>query len=113
MIRIRHLVPIVLLVSQANAIAQDQPDLIVQKFSEVVSYDDLDLTSAEGIEALDHRIYGAVNRVCRKANPDDVRTSMLMRVCRREAYQGAREQRDRALAARGADERIRVAIRTR
>lgn len=110
MIRIRYLVPIVLLVSQTNVPAQAQ-GWVSEEYSEVVSYSDLDLHSPQGLATLDGRISSAVRRVCRKAFPDDVRTSLFMRRCHQEAEKGAKLQRDQAIAGLEANKEIRFTSR--
>jgi UrcA family protein len=72
-----------------QAVAQDLGDARTV----AVSYGDLDLTRASGREVLEHRIAGAVDKVC-AGRPSSVDLTMLhyYEKCRSEAFAGARQQ---------------------
>jgi UrcA family protein len=64
-----------------------------------VHYGDLDLRSAGGRSALDHRIRHAVRTACGNASPADLRGQNNVTACRKELTAGLARQRDIALAA--------------
>ena len=66
-----------------------------------VHYDDLDLRSAAGRSALDHRIRHAVRTACGEASPADLRGQNSVTACRQELTASLARQRDVALAAAG------------
>ena len=57
-----------------------------------VRYDDLNLSSASGIEVLKRRIRGAAEIVCGEADTRELSGSMLRRQCVREAADAALKQ---------------------
>lgn len=58
-----------------------------------VSYADLDLSRASGREALEHRIDSAIDRICAdEPSPVDLNRTHVYRVCRAQAWAGARQQ---------------------
>jgi UrcA family protein len=58
----------------------------------VVSYSDLDLTHAEGVAALAHRINGAVMTVCGDFDSRDLDAMRVVQQCRTNAKAGAAPQ---------------------
>ncbi|WP_116091371.1 UrcA family protein [Sphingomonas crusticola] len=74
------------------ATAQDVPAAVH------VSYHDLDLRSAAGIKALDHRLNRAVSKVCGDDLSADVWNKIAARNCHRAKLAEARELRDAVLA---------------
>jgi UrcA family protein len=66
-----------------------------------VHYGDLDLRSAAGRSALDHRIRHAVRTACGEASPADLRGQNSIAACRYDLTASLAGQRDIALAAAG------------
>jgi UrcA family protein len=67
--------------------------------SQLVSYDDLDLTTQSGQRALDRRIRAAVQTVCGSESSADPRGRHRVRDCRDETLAQANLIRDRAVAS--------------
>ena len=71
---------------------------------------DLDLSTAKGQKALDHRIQQAVKEVCGKASDVDVAGKNDVRRCRTETLASLSSERDLRIA-RASGEPIEVAAR--
>jgi UrcA family protein len=76
-----------------------------------VSYADLDLSTARGVERLDRRIRTAVETACGPTSSADPRGTNLVRHCRAETLVLARAQRDSAIAVASQSSPIRLASR--
>lgn len=57
-----------------------------------VGYTDLDLSSAAGLKALQHRVNAAVDRVCGSADNRDLSAMAQMTSCRKTATAGTNRQ---------------------
>jgi UrcA family protein len=64
-----------------------------------VHYGDLDLRSAPGRAALDHRLRHAVRTACGEASPADLRGQNDVAACRQDLTAGLARQREIALAS--------------
>jgi UrcA family protein len=80
------------LLSVAVAAAFVASPVLAEKVSMTVSYRDLDLTHAEGVAALRHRVANAVTAVCGEADTANLRSEEGVRACRRHAVAGADAQ---------------------
>ena len=87
-------ITIVLFASLATA----NPVLAGQNDGQIVSYSDLDLTTAAGQATLDQRLSSAIRTVCGRAFPSDLRAIYQVRRCRSQAIVGVQAQRNDALA---------------
>lgn len=67
----------------------------------IVSYADLDLSSAQGVRTLDRRLRSAVEAVCGPTSSADPRGKNQVRQCRTETLAVARAERDQAIASIG------------
>jgi UrcA family protein len=77
----------------------------------IVATADLDLMSAAGQRALDHRLVVAVRQVCDTASASDLRAQNQERNCRRAALAEARTQSEALAAARRPSAGIQVSAR--
>ncbi|MFN3945565.1 MAG: UrcA family protein [Allosphingosinicella sp.] len=66
-----------------------------------VRHADLDLATARGRAALDHRIRAAADALCGTASPADMQSQAAVRRCRTETVAAVLPQRDRLIAATG------------
>jgi len=76
-----------------------------------VSYADLDLSTARGVQRLDRRIRTAVETACGPISVADPHDTNRVRQCRAETLAFARAQRDAAIAAASESSSIRLAAR--
>ena len=106
--RIHHLVPLAVM---ASLIAVN-PAAAEPYGTEKVRHADLDLTSAEGIAALDSRINSAVRKVCGYAFPADLHSMKSVHRCRQDTLADVQPQRSKALAG-ARNESIQLAARRR
>lgn len=60
--------------------------------TETVSFADLDLTTAEGVLALEARISAAADKVCQRAFIRDLQSGAEFEACKKKAIAGAVEQ---------------------
>lgn len=60
---------------------------------------DLDLSSAKGQRALDHRLSQAVKEVCGSASDSDIAGKNEVRRCRAETLAGLADERDQRIAS--------------
>ncbi|WP_126172913.1 UrcA family protein [Altericroceibacterium xinjiangense] len=60
-----------------------------------VSYNDLDLTTAEGMDELGHRIEAAIASLCVRPDLRSFQTMAAWKACRGDAQSAAMEQLDR------------------
>lgn len=81
-----------LLLAAVPALAQGQASVRV-------SHADLNLATAAGVARLDHRINRAVDKVCKVANPADLRGQLASNACFRATRTAAAAQRNAAIAA--------------
>jgi len=77
-----------------------------QESRTVVSYADLDLTSAAGAETLNARLLGAIDAVCERPSVLDIKGNAVWEGCRDEAMSQALKQ----LNAKGAFHRPSVTV---
>jgi UrcA family protein len=61
--------------------------------TEIVSFADLDLSSAAGRDRLERRVASAARRVCGWASPVDLKGLTRMRTCRSESFAEAMASR--------------------
>jgi UrcA family protein len=80
-----------LLLAPLPALAGDLPTRLVR-------YGDLDLTKAEGVARLEHRVAAAARLVCRIDDPRDLTQSAIARKCRSAALAAAQRQTQAAIA---------------
>ena len=75
----------------------------------LVSYSDLDLTSASGVRRLDRRIRSAVEEVCGEVTSFNPAGRNIIRQCREETLSVARTQRDQVIAEAAQDGQVQLA----
>lgn len=88
------------------ALAEPVPP--AETFVSLVKTADLDLGSAAGREALQHRLANAAREVCGTASDVDIKGKNDVRRCRDETLANAAKQTDRVLAAAERDSVIAV-----
>jgi len=76
--------------------------------STVVRTADLDLRTADGQRALDHRLVSAAREVCGQASDTDLKGKNAVRACRVETLAQARKQGSAAFARRSTEQPLAV-----
>ena len=105
----KALIPLLALVAATLPIAPaPAQDAAGQR--QIVHYGDLDLSRADGVRTLDHRLRAAIERACGPASPADPVGTRAVRECRAELRAELAERRDQVLAGITADAPIVVAL---